>query len=125
MAQKRLSSSTGLSNRTYNILKWIAQIFLPAVGALYFSLSDIWGLPKATEVVGTITVVDFFLGSLLGLSASAYNKSGEWADGTVKVVQDENMKRFELELNSDPNELDKQDRVTFKVDSDKDHELEL
>jgi hypothetical protein len=125
VAQKRLSSSTGLSNRTYNILKWIAQIFLPAVGALYFSLSDIWGLPKATEVVGTITVVDFFLGSLLGLSASAYNKSGEWADGTVKVVQDENVKRFELELNSDPNELDKQDRVTFKVDSDTDHELEL
>lgn len=63
-----------LSNKTYDILKWIAQILLPAVGTLYFALSKIWGLPFATEVVGTITAVDTFLGALLGISSSNYKK---------------------------------------------------
>lgn len=63
-----------LSNNTYDVLKWIAQILLPAIGTLYFALSKIWGLPFATEVVGTIAAVDTFLGALLGISSSNYNK---------------------------------------------------
>ncbi len=63
-----------LSNRAYDILKWIAQIVLPALGALYFGLSSIWGLPYGEEVVGTIAVVDTFLGALLGISTAQYNK---------------------------------------------------
>ena len=66
-----------LSNKTYDILKWIAQILLPAVGTLYFALSKIWGLPFATEVVGTITAVDAFLGALLGISTANYKKLEE------------------------------------------------
>lgn len=64
-----------ISNRTYDLLKWIAQILLPALGTLYFGLSSIWGLPYAGEVVGTITVVDTFLGVLLGLSTRQYKRS--------------------------------------------------
>lgn len=63
-----------LSNKTYDLLKWIAQILLPALGTLYFALSKIWGFPFATEVVGTIAAVDTFLGALLGLSTHMYNK---------------------------------------------------
>jgi len=63
-----------LSNKTYDVLKFIAQIFLPAVGTLYFALAGIWGLPYAEQVVGTIMAVDAFLGVMLGLSTSAYNK---------------------------------------------------
>lgn len=62
------------SNKTYDVLKWIAQILLPALGTLYFALSKIWGFPYATEVVGTIAAVDTFLGAILGISTSAYNK---------------------------------------------------
>ena len=62
------------TNKTYDILKWIAQIALPACGALYFGLSQIWGLPYGEEVVGTIAVVDTFLGALLGISAVQYNR---------------------------------------------------
>ena len=65
-----------LSNQTYDILKWIAQIFLPAAGTLYFALANIWGLPCAEQVVGTITAIDTFLGVLLGISSSVYNKNG-------------------------------------------------
>lgn len=65
-----------LSNKTYDLLKWIAQIALPALGALYFGLAQIWGLPYGEEIVGTITVVDAFLGALLGISSAQYNKQG-------------------------------------------------
>ncbi len=63
-----------MSNRTYDVLKWVAQIALPAVGTLYFALSSIWGLPMGEEVVGTITAVDAFLGALLGISTAQYEK---------------------------------------------------
>ena len=65
-----------MSNKLYNVIKWIAQIFLPAVGTLYFGLSGIWGFPYAEQVVGTITAVDTFLGVLLGISTYNYNNSG-------------------------------------------------
>ena len=63
-----------LPDKIYNVLKWIAQIFLPALGALYFALSGIWGFPYGEEIVGTITCVDVFLGALLGISSYVYNK---------------------------------------------------
>lgn len=66
-----------VSNRTYDFLKWIAQILLPALGTLYFGLSSIWGLPYPGEVVGTVTVVDTFLGVLLGVSTHQYKKLGD------------------------------------------------
>jgi hypothetical protein len=61
-----------LSNSTYDALKWVAQILLPALGTLYFALTKIWGLPYGTEIVGTITCVDVFLGALLGISTMNY-----------------------------------------------------
>lgn len=63
-----------MSNKTYDVLKWIAQILLPALGALYFGLAQIWGLPYAEQIVGTITVIDAFLGALLGISTVQYRK---------------------------------------------------
>lgn len=63
-----------MSNKVYDVLKWIAQILLPALGALYFALSEIWGFPYAAEIVGTIAAVDTFLGVLLGISTAQYNK---------------------------------------------------
>lgn len=62
------------SNKTYDKLKWIAQILLPAIGTLYFALAQIWGFPYAEQIVGTITAVDTFLGILLGISTYNYNK---------------------------------------------------
>lgn len=66
-----------LSNKTYDILKWIALILLPAIGTLYFGLAQIWNLPYAEEIVGTITVIDTFLGAILGISTSSYNKANK------------------------------------------------
>lgn len=64
-----------LSNKSYDMLKWVAQILLPAAGTLYFALAGIWGLPYAEQIVGTITAIDTFLGVLLGLSSNKYNNT--------------------------------------------------
>ena len=63
------------SNKVYDALKWIAQVVLPALATLYFTLSQIWGLPCVGEVLGTITAIDTFLGIILGISTSQYNKT--------------------------------------------------
>lgn len=61
-----------LSNDTYDKLKWIAQILLPAVATLYFAIAQIWGLPYAEQIVGTITAIDAFMGALLQISTNKY-----------------------------------------------------
>lgn len=64
-----------MSNKVYDVLKYIAQIALPALGTLYCALSGIWGLPYGEQIVGTIAAVDTCLGVLLKLSSAAYNKN--------------------------------------------------
>ena len=64
-----------MSNRLYDILKWIALVLIPALASLYFGLSKIWGFPLGEEVVGTLTVIDTFLGTLLGISNVKYKNA--------------------------------------------------
>lgn len=66
-----------LSNKAYDVLKFIAQIALPAAATLYFTLAGIWGFPYGEEIVGTITAVDTCLGVLLGVSTAKYKKESE------------------------------------------------
>jgi len=65
---------TILTDKTYDVLKWVALILLPAMGALYFGLAGIWNFPYGEQIVGTITVIDTFLGAILGISTVQYNK---------------------------------------------------
>lgn len=108
-----------LSNRIYDILKNSATIVLPATGALYFALAQIWGFPKAEEVVGSIAAVNTFIGALVGLSTRSYNKSGAKYDGDLDVVEDpaDGSKMFSLNLNQDPETLETMNEVTFKVNT--------
>ena len=64
-----------MSNKVYDVLKWIAMYLLPALGTLYFALSGIWGLPYGEQIVGTVTAIDTCLGVILGISSAKYNKS--------------------------------------------------
>ena len=63
-----------MSNKVYDVLKYITQIGLPALGTLYFALSNIWGFPYAEQVVGTVSAIVTFLGVLLGISSAKYKK---------------------------------------------------
>ena len=66
-----------MSNKVYNVLKWIAMYLLPGAGTLYFTLAGIWGLPYGEQIVGTITAVDTFLAIILGISTAQYKKKNE------------------------------------------------
>lgn len=61
-----------MTNRTYDILKWIALILLPALATFYAAIAAVWGLPYTEQVVGTITAVDTLLGTLLKISSDKY-----------------------------------------------------
>lgn len=109
-----------LSNAVYNKLKFVAQILLPALGALYFGLASIWGLPAAEEVVGSIVVIDTFLGVLLGVSSRSYKAETEGkVVGVLNLETDPEgqIAVGHLEYPGDPQEIvDKNlDKVTFKV----------
>jgi hypothetical protein len=69
-----------MSNKTYDILKYIAQIVLPAIATLYFALAGIWGFPFGEQIVGTITAIDTFLGCILKISTNNYYKNIEGGD---------------------------------------------
>ena len=105
-----------LSNKMYDFWKYVAQIFLPAMGALYFALSQIWGLPYGEEVIGTITAVDIFLGALLLLSSNTYNKViDSEAGGTLMVDRSETSPLLYLELDTPIDTLSHQKQIMFRV----------
>ena len=66
-----------LKNETYDVLKWITTIVLPACGTLYFALSGIWGFPYGEQIVGTITAIVTFFGVILGISTKNYYKEAQ------------------------------------------------
>ena len=66
-----------MSNKVYDVMKWIAMYLIPAVGTLYFALAGIWNFPYGEEIVGTLTAVDTFLGVILGISTAKYNRQSE------------------------------------------------
>jgi hypothetical protein len=68
-----------LSSQWYDILVYITRYVLPALGTLYFALSQIWGLPYGEEVVGTLAAISAFLAVILGISSYQYKK-GEGND---------------------------------------------
>jgi hypothetical protein len=74
----------GMSNKVYDVLKFIAQIVLPALATLWAALGKIWGWPLVTELTATICAVDTFLGALLGISSMQYAKEKQRPDGEAK-----------------------------------------
>lgn len=113
------------TNKTYDFVKWLVTIVLPGIGALYFGLSKLWDLPQSENVVGTITLVCIFLGSLIGISTVSYNKealvsspvSDVEPDGSINLdTTDPEKDVYTMTLDISLEELAKRDTVTFKVD---------
>lgn len=108
-----------LSDKMYNGAKRLVQVILPAFAALYFGLAQIWGLPAAEEVVGTVAIVTTFLGVCLGISNKTYNALDAGNGGTIVIsettTEDGPKTIFSLEDVGDPDELLKRGTITFKV----------
>ena len=52
-------------------LQWVALVLLPSLTTLWLALGPIWGLPRVQEVGATLTALDAFLGTILGVSAQS------------------------------------------------------
>lgn len=66
-----------ISNKTYDVLKWIALVVLDAVGVFYKTISTIWIMPLGDEVLATCAALSVFIGTLIGISSTQYKKASE------------------------------------------------
>jgi hypothetical protein len=85
---------------TYKFLKWVATVVLPAVATFYAGLGALWGWGNITPVVGTMTLTDTLLGSLLQLSSINYNKTQE--DPAVVGATEEGEKNIPYDADAPP-----------------------
>lgn len=106
---------TLFSNKVYDYLKFLALVVLPALATAYFALGGLWDLPNVDEVVGTIVVVDTFLGALLGFSTSQYNKSDARFDGEIVVAPNE-VGDTEANMRLDSSAIASKKEITVKID---------
>lgn len=105
-----------MNNKTYDILKWIAQYLLPATGTLYFALSSIWGLPFGEQVVGTIAALTAFLGVILGISTADYNKKDR-SDGTLEIdTENWDVDKYKLSLTTGLDDIQYKKEIVLRVD---------
>lgn len=65
----------GMTDKVYNILKWIVQYILPALNTLILTLGSIWGWDATVPIAATVAAFDVFLGVIMGISASQYQKN--------------------------------------------------
>lgn len=63
-----------MNNKVYDVLKFIAQIVLPAIATFYLTLAGIWNLPFGEQVSATVMAIDTLLGAILMISSDAYSK---------------------------------------------------
>lgn len=102
-----------IKNSTYDSLKWIGLIVLPAFATLYSTLGQIWGWGFTDQIVLTITAIDTFIGVILGISAKSYKPS---TDGVITIATDEGGAVLDnLELNDIPEAIADKNNITLKV----------
>lgn len=109
-----------LGDRTYDFVKKLVQIIIPAFGTFYITLGQIWGLPRSEEVAGTCLAVATFLGICLGISSAQYKASGIGYDGEIKIhpqVDGPTQVRF-VTKTEDPLAIAEKKTVTFKVNTE-------
>lgn len=110
--------SVNMANKTYDRLKHVVTVVLPAAGSLYFGLSQIWNLPAGEEVVGTLSLFTVFGGVVLGISSKNY---AEDVDGDFVIERRANGERLvQFQLDKEPEDVIDKDRIVFNVvDSDR------
>lgn len=106
-----------LGDKTYDFVKKLVQVIIPAGGSLYFALSKIWGLPHGEDVVGSLMAVATFLGVVLGISSAQYTASGAAYQGhiTVQPTSEGVNKVTALHFDGEPKDLEGKKVMSFKI----------
>lgn len=63
-----------LSDKAYDILKWVVLICIPALATAYVASAAVWGWPLAEEISKSANIICTLIGALIGISTAQYNK---------------------------------------------------
>lgn len=77
------------SNKTYDILKEVAMVWLPAIAVFVTVIFRIWGIPYSLEIGSTIMAVDTLLGAILHVKTKSYNEAMAELDGFDRPLDDD------------------------------------
>ena len=66
-----------MSNKVYNVLKWVCITLIPALIALYGTVGATLDLPYTQTVLTIAGAVNGCLGTCLGISSHNYHKGQE------------------------------------------------
>lgn len=74
-----------MTNKIYDILKYLAQVGLPALAVFLATVLPLWGADQdlSSRIAVTVTAVNTLLGALLFLSKKKYDNSDARFDGTI------------------------------------------
>lgn len=104
-----------ITNKSYDVIKWIVAIVIPALITLYSTLGGIWNFPLVREITASLAAIDVFLGVIMKISSSSYNKE---YDGVLHVdtVNDEATDKYLFEVD-DLDQLANKDKITLKINT--------
>lgn len=77
-----------MSNKLYDVLKWISCVGCYALWYLWNELSAVWGFPYADEIGKTIIIIGGTIGILIGVSSVKYHLKQK-EEESEEVVQEE------------------------------------
>ena len=89
-----------LSNRQYDILKYVALIALPAIQVFWLTIGKIWNISYTVEIGATIGAVALLLGTLLGVSTRNYLAEKEQDTFNLDGLEMYEVENDESEINS-------------------------
>lgn len=111
-------SGPALSDGQFNLLRRCVELLLPAIGAFYFAMAELWGWPNPGEVVASIAALTTLLGVVLVVLRNSYEKSDAKFDGQLNVdTSDPERDIFQVDLGDDLPNLASKDAITLKVKS--------
>lgn len=64
-----------MSNKLYDVLKWVALTACYAFAIFYKQVGEAWGWPHIDQVVTTINAVGLLIGTLIGVEGAVYNSN--------------------------------------------------
>ena len=69
-----------MSNKLYDVLKWISCVGCYFLWYLWTELAKVWGFPYATEIGKTIVIIGGSIGILIGISSIKYKIENDKED---------------------------------------------
>ena len=98
-----------MNNKTYDILKRVALIVIPALATFVNAVGIVWGVPYTTEATATITALGVLLGTVLGVSSSNYKPE---THGNLVVTKHDDVY---ADFAAEPANLKDGDTIVLKV----------